>query len=304
MRNYGWYWVNQGGKSLAAGSDCDNSTRCQVYGPDYTIAVPATNNAVDAVAAAGWYQNGTIFQSQYLAGRYDQSKCLNPQDSPYADPNNCMTQNGSHYWADQGMGYQWILNHYYISPAPTYFTMAPTRTNPVVVGTGPNYVTLGYATPGATQYAVFKWMNNTWTNVYYGTSNIYTDSSATAGQLTYYTVLAGNNAGWGPQSYDRGYLSIVPKLPASTPTPSVTPFFITDKEVRIRTTSIDTNVSQYNVWKVVGSSWTQVYNGPNNIFADTGVSANTGYNYAVAVYDASKGWSDFVYVTPVTYPTY
>ncbi len=292
IRNYGWYWVNAGGKyATQYGADCDNSTNCQVYIPNYTT-VNATDNAVDTVAATGWYQNGSIAQPQYRAGT---------KGSPSSCGTNCMTQYGSQYWAQQGKAYQWILTHYYNSPTPSYFTIPPARTNPFEVATGSNYVTLSYATPGANQYAVYKWRNNAWNIVFNSSNTIYTDTNATPGQLNYYAVVAADFAGWGPFSFHGGYMGVLAKSPTGTPTPKVIPFFITNKEVRIKTTSTDQNISQYYVTKWNGSAWTTAYNGPTNTYVDTTVSSGSVYNYAVAVYDSATGWSDFVYVAPGTY---
>ena len=294
IRNYGWYFVNTGGKyATQFGADCDNSTNCQVYIPNVTTPT-ATDSAVDAVAGTGWYQNGSIFMPSYVAGDPGNPRgCLNNT--------NCMTQYGSQYWALQGKGYQWILSNYY-SPTPTYWTMTPARTNPFVLATGPGYVTLSYTTAGAAQYGVFKWgTNSAWNLVYVAPNDFYTDASATSGQLNSYTVVAGNSAGWGPAAFHGGYLAAIAKTPANTPTPKVTPFFITNKEIRIKITSTDPNISQYQVQKFSGSAWTVVSNGSSNTFTDVNVSSGSISTYATFVYDPSKGWSDGIYTTTVTY---
>lgn len=301
VKEYAWYWVNQGGKYPQYNADVDNSVNSQVYNPN--ISVLSTDNAVDNTVANGWYQNGIIFQSFYCAGDYN-----NPSQKCPVAPSNSMSQNGSRYWADQGKTYDWILNYYY-SPIPTYFTIIPQRPKTYVSAVTTNSITINFSSPGATWYQVNKYVNGSWNNVIYSGSNTsLTDTNLIPNQIYYYTIAAWNSGGWGPWSYNNGHMGAVAKSASNPPAPNTNPFFITNKEIRLRTTSSDPNVTSYYVVKWNGTSWANVYYGSSNEYADTGLNSSTGYYYAVAVYDSSIGWSDFSnsngYLNAITHLTY
>ncbi|MBO8169603.1 MAG: SpoIID/LytB domain-containing protein [Thermoanaerobacteraceae bacterium] len=107
VKMYGWYHVKYP-KYPAWGADVDNTINSQVYklGSNYW----KTNDAVDAIHGLGFRRNWKwidpfLFETSYYAGTYDGSRT----DGEH------MTQNGSHYWADQGKTYSWILTYYYDS---------------------------------------------------------------------------------------------------------------------------------------------------------------------------------------------
>jgi len=270
---------------------------------------------VDSVAANGWYQNSVIFQSEYCAGSYNNT---------YSCGSNRMSQNGSRYWADQGKTYQWILNYYY-SPTPTYFGIVPQRPKVYASNVSPISVSLNFSSIGATWYQVNKWANNTWNNVvYFGPNANFTDINLTSGKSYYYTVCAWNPAGWGPWSFNNGHMAAVAKSPFNSLTPMTDSPFITNSEITLRAKSSGSNITYYYVIKLIGGYWKSIYYGtppvlnpeanttspdkfpdkltPNPyvdardksfVYADKGLSANTGYYYAVAVYDSKLGWSDY-----------
>ncbi|MGA7731253.1 MAG: SpoIID/LytB domain-containing protein, partial [Chloroflexia bacterium] len=107
VKEYGWYWVHNGGKQVALGADVKDNTEDQVYDPNVSYA--STDAAVEATWPYALLRNGTLFQAQYCAGSYQ------------ADPtNDCpwggsyyMTQWGSAYHADQGQTWEWIVQFYY-----------------------------------------------------------------------------------------------------------------------------------------------------------------------------------------------
>lgn len=107
VKMYGWYHVLYP-KYPLVGADVDNTVNCQVYKPN--SFQPNSTSAVDAIHSQGFRRNWKwvdpyIFETSYYAGTYDAS----------ATDGEHMTQNGSHYWADQGKTYDWILRFYYDS---------------------------------------------------------------------------------------------------------------------------------------------------------------------------------------------
>lgn len=336
VKEYGWYWVNQGGKYPQYNADVDNSVNSQIYNPN--ISYSSTDNAVNNTSANGWYQNGKIFQSQYCAGSYD---------STYSCGSNKMSQYGSKYWADQGKTYQWILNYYY-SPTPTYFTIKPRSPKLYASTVSSNSVTLNFSSPGATWYQVNKWANGTWNNVvYFGPNKSFTDTGLTSNKTYYYIAVAWNSAGWGPWSFNNGHMATVAKSPSNPPAPITDSFYITKSEIGLKVQSsvqsLNPNVTWYQLIKWNGSSWQTIYFGSPQVlnpacmkvingicwplnpdqqlpnpyvdkrdksfyYFDKNLTASTGYYYSIAVYDPTLGWSNWLnyngYVYAVTQPTY
>lgn len=100
-------------------ADIDNTTNSQVYKEGSAEKHPNTSAAVDAVMNIGLRRVNTvndkrfpyIFETGYRAGTYDSSK-----------RENLVSQNGTHYWADQGKDYQWILKYYYNYGTEEFFS--------------------------------------------------------------------------------------------------------------------------------------------------------------------------------------
>ncbi len=338
VKEYGWYWVNVGGKwPVSFNADVDNSTNCQVYNPN--ISYSQTDKAVDDTAANGWYQNGKIFQSYHRTGTYSATSTCGFS--------NCMSQKGSKYWADQGKTYQWILNYYY-EPDPTYFTIKPQRPKLYASTVTTNSVTLNFSSPGATWYQVNKWANGTWNNVvYFGPNKSFTDTNLTPNQMYFYMAVAWNPSGWGHWAFNTGHMRAQAKSPSNPPAPITDPFYITKGEIGLKVQSSvqssSPNVTWYQLIKRNGSSWQTIYFGsptvlnpacmkivngicqplnpdqqlPNPFvdsrdksfyYFDKNLSASTGYYYAIAVWDPYLGWSDWTnyngYIYTVTQPTY
>lgn len=110
VKEYGWYWVFNGGKQVALGADVKDNTEDQVYDPNVSYA--STDAAVETTWAYALLRNGTLFQAQYCAGSYAADPAGDcPWNGPY------MTQWGSAYYADQGQTWDWILRFYYPNAA-------------------------------------------------------------------------------------------------------------------------------------------------------------------------------------------
>lgn len=299
VKEYAWYWVNKGGKYPSNSADVDNSVNSQVYNPN--ISYSSTDTAVDNTVVNGWYQNGAIFQSEYCAAAYSSS-------SSQCGVNK-MSQWGSKYWADNGKTYTWILNYYY-SPAPTYFTIIPQRPKTYISAATNNSITINFSSPGAAWYQVNKYANGTWNNiVYFGPGTSFTNTSLSSNQAYFYSVAAWNVGGWGPWSYNNGHLGGVAKFPSNPPPPITNPFFITNKEIRLKTDVFSSNIAWYYVVKWDGSRWVNVYYGSSNEYAAAILNPNSAYYYSVAVYDSIlKRWSDYSnyngYISVMTYPNY
>lgn len=101
VMQYGAYHVIHP-RHTDVGCDVCDSDHCQVYRMDSDIT--ACNTAVDAIK--GYYyttSGGTFFETCYAAGSYS---------SAYGHTGR-MRQNGTHYWADQGETWTWMMDYYY-----------------------------------------------------------------------------------------------------------------------------------------------------------------------------------------------
>ena len=110
-KTYAWYRTMYP-KYPRSGYDTRDTTADQVYNPNVSYA--STNAAVDDTWNYRFTRNGAIFETQYCAGTYNNSRTSGQcgENHGFVD-GNFMSQNGSHYWADQGKDWQWILNFYY-----------------------------------------------------------------------------------------------------------------------------------------------------------------------------------------------
>ncbi|MEO5952400.1 MAG: SpoIID/LytB domain-containing protein, partial [Chloroflexia bacterium] len=127
VKEYGWYWVFNGGKQVSLGADVKDNTEDQVYDPNVSYA--STDAAVETTWAYALLRNNSLFQAQYCAGSYGADPTGDcPWNGPY------MTQWGSAYYADQGQSWDWILQFYYpnatISPNVGNGSSAPPYTPP------------------------------------------------------------------------------------------------------------------------------------------------------------------------------
>jgi trimethylamine:corrinoid methyltransferase-like protein len=114
---YGWYHTIYQ-KYPAINADVDNTINSQVYKPG--TACTAGTNAIRAVTQTGlrrYYlgapENAYVFETAYCAGSYSDDRnipCTN------YSVGSSVSQNGSHYWADLGYVYSWILANYYNPP--------------------------------------------------------------------------------------------------------------------------------------------------------------------------------------------
>ncbi|MBI5728512.1 MAG: hypothetical protein HY984_02040 [Candidatus Magasanikbacteria bacterium] len=298
VRNYAWYWILAGGKYPQYGADVDNSTNTQVYIP--TFSKLSTDGAIDAIATAGWTQNGAISQSFYCAGSYGAGGTC-----PVA-PGNSMTQWGSAYWADQGKDYQWILNYYYTNPLPTHYGMVAPAPKTVAWNVTPSSIGLNFYAPGATWYYVIKWTGSNLINIYFGQGSYVTDTGLPTNQTQYYAVAAWGPGGWSPWTFSgHGYIAAIAKDPSVYPSPPYTqPYFVTDKEIRLRAVTANSNATWGSVIRWNGSAWQTMYFGPT--LKNTDISSlpfvelvqqnlNPGSleYFAASTYDPAQGWSDW-----------
>ncbi len=107
---YGWYWTIA--QKWPGPYDVKDSTADQVYNPNVSYA--STDAAVDATWTYKITRNGLIFPAMYCAGAYNGSQTSGQCSALYGwTPGTYMSQNGSHYLADQGYSWQSILNFYY-----------------------------------------------------------------------------------------------------------------------------------------------------------------------------------------------
>jgi len=121
---YGWYWTIA--QKWPGPYDVKDSTADQVYNPGVSYA--STNAAVDATWSYKITRGGVIFPAMYCAGAYNSSQTSGQCSQLYGwTPGTYMSQNGSHYLADHGYGWQSILQFYYSSLAiSTWSGPAPT----------------------------------------------------------------------------------------------------------------------------------------------------------------------------------
>ncbi|NOK63972.1 MAG: Peptidoglycan hydrolase (amidase) enhancer domain [Chloroflexi bacterium AL-W] len=110
-KTYAWYRTMYP-KYPGSGYDTRDTTADQVYNPNVSYA--STNAAVDATWNYRFTRNSAIFETQYCAGTYNNSRTSGQcgENHGFVD-GNFMSQNGSHYWANQGKDWQWMLNFYY-----------------------------------------------------------------------------------------------------------------------------------------------------------------------------------------------
>ncbi|NOK57311.1 MAG: Peptidoglycan hydrolase (amidase) enhancer domain [Chloroflexi bacterium AL-W] len=110
-KTYAWYRTMYA-KYPGKGYDTKDTTADQVYNPN--VSYLSTNLAVDDTWGYRFTRNKAIFQTQYCAGTYNNSRTSGQCGEKHGfTDGNFMSQNGSHYWANQGKNWQWILNFYY-----------------------------------------------------------------------------------------------------------------------------------------------------------------------------------------------
>jgi stage II sporulation SpoD-like protein len=220
VKNFAWYWVNQGGRSYTPNGDVDDAANdYQCFDPGLNVS-SKVNSAVDATLGIGLQKpSGSIWQSQYQAGSYD---CTN-SDGSYMD------QNGARAWVDLPLTltlacvgqtsklYDWILHHYYDAtpsggvpgPMVIFSTAAPIA--PFVTYKRPDEtpVVLHFeAQKGAWQYEIERYdpVSNSWpvqVDLYVDPQSgqlatEWTDSNVTAGTQYDYAVFARGSAAWSP----------------------------------------------------------------------------------------------------------
>ncbi|KEO84683.1 SpoIID/LytB domain-containing protein [Tumebacillus flagellatus] len=105
VKMYAWYHILH---PKYSNCDVDNTVNSQVYKANSRYS--ATTTAVDNMSGIGILNSsGVMFETQYRAGSYDSS----------IPGTNIMSQNGTHYWADNGKTWSWMTSYYY--PGSTVF---------------------------------------------------------------------------------------------------------------------------------------------------------------------------------------
>jgi peptidoglycan hydrolase-like amidase len=105
VKMYAWYHILHPKYSTC---DVDNTVNSQVYKPNSRYS--STTTAVNTMSGIGILKSGVMFETQYRAGSYDSS----------IPGTNIMSQNGTHYFADQGKTWSWMTSYYY--PGSATFT--------------------------------------------------------------------------------------------------------------------------------------------------------------------------------------
>lgn len=210
VKNYGWYFVNAGGKWYSTTGDVDDTTNFQCFDPNANV-LREIADAADAVVGLVVHNDGAVYQTQYYG--QDAPTCSD-SDGTY------MWQNGSNQWATAGacssqFNYDGIIHHYYYTstdptldrmtidsvgtPAPPYATWKRTNESPV---------TLHFESKGTWQYVVWKYAGFNWfvlADIYQpNTGSIateYADSSVLQGSTYTYAIAAKGSGGWSGYTY-------------------------------------------------------------------------------------------------------
>ena len=210
VKNYGWYFVNGGGKWYSTTGDVDDTTNFQCFDPNANVPREIAD-AADAVVGLVIHDDGVVYQTQYY-GR-DALTC--------SDSNGTyMWQNGSNQWATAGacsrqLNYDGIIHHYYYtSTDPTLDKMTidyvgtPVAPNATWKRTNESPVTLHFESKGTWQYVVWKYAGFNWfvlANIYQ--PNIgsipteYVDSSVLQGSTYTYAIATKGSGGWSAYTY-------------------------------------------------------------------------------------------------------
>lgn len=106
VKMYAWYHILH---PKYSNCDVDNSVNSQIYKPNSRYS--RTTTAVDTMSGIGILRNGVMFETQYRAGTYDATK-------PGTD---IMSQNGTHYFADQGKTWNYMTSYYYSGSSVFYY---------------------------------------------------------------------------------------------------------------------------------------------------------------------------------------
>ena len=106
IKMYAWYHILH---PKYSNCDVDNSVNSQIYKPNSRYS--RTTDAVNVMSGIGLVRNGVMFETQYRAGSYDSSK-------PGTD---IMSQNGTHYFADLGKTWSYMLSYYYVGSSVFYY---------------------------------------------------------------------------------------------------------------------------------------------------------------------------------------
>jgi peptidoglycan hydrolase-like amidase len=106
VKMYAWYHILH---PKYSNCDVDNTVNSQVYKPNSRYS--RTTTAVDTMSGIGILKSGVMFETQYRAGTYDSS----------IPGTNIMSQNGTHYWADNGKTWSWMTSYYYPGSAVFYY---------------------------------------------------------------------------------------------------------------------------------------------------------------------------------------
>ena len=145
------------------------------------------------------------------------------------------------------------------------------------------------ASSGATSY----WLYHNGTLVYYGSNTSYSDSGLTVGTSYTYTVKASNSAGSSALS--------APVLGTTLGVPP-TPTGLTVGSATVSSLSVSwtasTEATSYQLYR----SSTQVYNGSNTTYTDTGLTSSSTYSYTVQATNRAGTSALSAVVTGTTVP--
>jgi len=112
VKNYAWYWINQGGKSYTPDADADDAANnYQCFDPGLAITMKVDQAVANTLGVAMSKDPDPVVQAQYYAG----TNSCNDSDGNHLD------QLGAAAWAAQACGtktYDWILHHYYDTVGP------------------------------------------------------------------------------------------------------------------------------------------------------------------------------------------
>ena len=111
--------------------------------------------------------------------------------------------------------------------------------------------------------------------------------------------------GWSPWTFaGHGYIAAIAKNQTYTTPPYTQPFFVTDKEIRLRAVTANPNATWGSIIRWNGTAWQTMYFGPTLKNSDIAAmpfielvqqNLNPGAleYFAASTYDPTQGWSDW-----------
>jgi len=160
-----------------------------------------------------------------------------------------------------------------------------------------------------TGFNLYRYNGSAWTKIATLGANTtsYTDSGLTANLTYYYAVEAYNSSGTAWTTFGNGYISAITKpITATKPTASSSMSVSTTSDsVNVSWSDNSTNETGFNLYRWNGSNWINIATLGANVtsYANTGLSPNTTYYYAVEAYNAAgAAWTTFGsgYISAIT----